>query len=374
MKNQTKFAVIKNLPQVSEADEKYYSSEVISYDYDHVGTFPLPEKTGMEKYLPLLPIDKFHVDILGIGDTRLVKAKKYGITAGLSNLYIKMESENPTGSIKDRFASVVISAAIEQDHKMVYVVSSGNAAVATAKYAKEAGISCTCYVPEKTYEDKKLEIASYGARIVTVPGFYEDVYRMVVDLQTLGWNVTCGQNAFWNEGAKTVSFEIFEQLGYIPDVVVVPSGNGGCFTSIWKGFRELKQLGLSTKLPQMISVQIEGAAPINAAFEKHQVYTKLDQIDDSIADGIVAKESYNSPAAIEALKESGGYTITVNDAEIIAAMKALKQKENILPEPTAASAFAALPKLRNGFKDSVVVINTGDGKKMKNNINHLLNI
>ena len=352
--------------------DKYYEFTDIVYDYDSINVFPLPGKKGLEKYLPLLPVDHIYTKIESLGNTPLDKANEYGKRVGLSNLWIKREDSNPTGCFKDRESAVIISAAIENNHKSVYVVSSGNAALSTAKFAKEAGIECKCYVPEKTSQEKKDLIIKYGAGLELIQGFYEDVFRNVVDRNLPGWNVTSGQNPYRIEGGKTMAYEIFEQLGAVPDVIVIPSGNGGCLAATWKGFVELKKLGKINKLPKMVCVQITGAAPIKTAFEENKSYVVLRDIEDSVAEGIIAQESYNSPQAILALKQSGGYVIEVNDAEVIHALKTIIKTEGIIPEPTAAATFAALYKLKEPKNTLVVAVNTGDGKKMMSEINHLI--
>ena len=358
--------------RTAQDSDKYYEFSDITYDYGGISEFPLSGKKGMERFLPLLPVEKIHSKIEGLGDTPLEKAEKFGREVGLENLWIKREDLNPTGCFKDRESAVTISAAIEKGHKSVYIVSSGNAALSTAKFANEAGIECVCFVPEKTTKDKQDLITKFSAKLELIPGFYEDVYRTVVDRNLPGWNVTSGQNPYRIEGGKTMAYEIFEQLGRVPDVIVIPSGNGGCLAATWKGFVELKKLGKISKLPKMVCVQMSGASPIKAAFEENKPYVILGDIEDSVAEGIIAQESYNSPQAVQALQESNGYIIEVNDAEVINALKTIINTEGIIPEPTAAATFAALYKL-NEPKDSLVVaVNTGDGKKMIDEINHLI--
>ncbi len=319
----------------------------------------------MERFLPLLPIEGIEVELPGrVGDTPLQRAIKLGQAVGLTNLWIKHEETNPTGCLKDRESAVVISSAVEQGIQSVYVISSGNAALSTAAYAQKAGIECTCYIPEKTSPGKQDLIRLYGAKIVTIPGFYEDVYRQVVDMNPPGWNVTTGQNEIRIEGAKTIAYEMFEQLGRVPDVIVIPSGNGGGLAGIWKGFIELQNLSLITKLPQMVSVQVKDAAPFAVAMKTGEDFSVLGTIDDSIAEGIVAQESYCSPKAMAALRESGGYVVQVTDDEIITALKAVIQLESLVPEPTSAAAYAALSKLQVDPNALVVAVNTGSGMKM----------
>lgn len=362
---------IKNGNSIHNAD-KYYEFTELMYDYQSITEFPLTGIVGLNRFLPLLPVENIYTKIQGLGDTPLDKADKFGNEVELSNLWIKREDLNPTGCFKDRESAVIISAAIELGHKSVYVVSSGNAALSTAKFAREAGIQCACYVPDKTSQEKKDLILEFDATLELIPGFYEDVFRTVVDRNLPGWNVTSGQNPYRIEGGKTMAYEIFEQLGSVPDLIVIPSGNGGCLAATWKGFCELKKLGKINKLPEMICVQITGAAPIKTAFEQNKPYVILGDIDDSVAEGIIAQESYNSPQAVQALRESNGYVIEVNDTEVIHALKKIIETENIIPEPTSAATFAALYKLNVDKSTLVVAINTGDGKKMMGEINHLI--
>lgn len=372
MKKYMKDIIQNNIFKDNEVNSanKYYEFTDIVYDYDKVKVFPLPNINGMRKYLPLLPVENIYSEIK-VGDTPLQKAAKFGLETGLSNLWIKREDLNPTGCFKDRESIVIISAAKEMEHDSVYVVSSGNAALSTAKFAKELGIECKCYIPEKTSQEKQDLILKYGAELELIPGFYEDVFRTVVDRKLPGWNVTSGQNPYRIEGGKTMAYEIYEQLGKVPDIIVIPSGNGGCLAATWKGFTELKKLGKIDKLPKMVCVQITGAAPIKTAFEQNKPYVVLGDIEDSVAEGIIAQESYNSPQAVQALKESCGYVIEVDDSEVISALKTIIKTEGIIPEPTSAAAFAALYKLKEDDA-LVVVVNTGDGKKMMDEINHLI--
>ena len=358
--------------KIANVSDKYYEFVDFEYDYGSIGQFPLPGENGVSRFLPLLPVEKVHTEIKGLGDTPIERAEKFGQKVGLSNLWIKREDLNPTGCFKDRESAVIISAAIEKGHKSVYIVSSGNAALSTAKFANEVGIECICYVPEKTSQEKQDLIKKFGAKLELIQGFYEDVYRAVVDRNLPGWNVTSGQNPYRIEGGKTMAYEIFEQLKEVPDVIVIPSGNGGCLAATWKGFVELKKLGKISKLPKMVCVQISGAAPIKVAFEQNKPYVVLGDIEDSVAEGIIAQESYNSPQAVQALQESGGYVIEVNDSEVIQALKTIINTEGIFPEPTAAATFAALYKLNEPKDALVVAINTGDGKKMIDEINHLI--
>lgn len=311
---------------------------------------------------------------LGEGNTALLPAGTYlKQWSGFKQLWIKHEEWNPTGCFKDRESAVVVSKALELGYKTVVVASSGNAALSTAAYAQVAGLVCEVFIPRKTAKAKKQLIRLFGAKLHEIPGFYEDVYRYLVDHPVKNaWNVTSGQNWWRVEGNKKIATEIYEQLGCVPDLVVVPVGNGGCLAGIWKGFEELKQAFKIDKTPRMIAVQVEGAAPLKTAVELGKDWVNLEQIEDSVAEGIVAAESYCSPKAVKAIIQSGGEVVTVTDQEIVAALGLLVKKECLVTEPTSAAAFAGLKKIkpRQGLK--VVVVNTGSGMKMLGEIMKLI--
>ena len=314
---------------------------------------------------------------MGEGNTPITRAssdlKKW---SGCSNLWIKHEEQNSTGCFKDRESAVVISKALELGRKKVIVVSSGNAALSTAAYAQKAGLICEVYIPEKTTKAKKQLIKMFGANIHEIPGFYEDVYRYVVDHPVKGsWNVTSGQNPWRVEGNKNIATEIWEQLGHAPDVVVVPAGNGGCLAGIWKGFEELFKTGKAEKVPKMVAVQVRGADPLQKAILQGKQWVNLGDVEDSVAEGIVAAESYCSPKAVEAITKSDGCVVSVTDEEIIEALGILVSKESLVTEPTSAAAFAGLKKLQiEESSQEVVAINTGSGMKMIGEVMELINI
>lgn len=312
---------------------------------------------------------------MGEGKTPITKASaELSRWSGCSNLWIKHEERNPTGCFKDRESAVVISKALELGYKRVVVVSSGNAALSTTAYAQKAGIVCEVYIPEKTTNAKKQLIKMFGGNIHEIPGFYEDVYTYVVNHPIKdAWNVTSGQNPWRVEGNKSIASEILEQIGHAPDLVVVPAGNGGCLAGIWKGFENLLNNGKIVKIPKIVAVQVEGADPLQRAIEQRKQWVNLGDVEDSIAEGIVAAESYCSPKAVEAIIKSCGFVVSVDDKEIVEALGILVSKESLITEPTSAAAFAGLKKLEINKKSEIVVINTGSGMKMIDEILSLIN-
>ncbi len=343
-----------------EHNPKFSYLEVV-YDYPNIKKFPDFNNRSWDRFLELLPINKFNISLNEIS-TEATQLKKLGDMLGYSNLYLKDETKNVTGSFKDKESLISINKAVEIGYKHVFTISSGNGALSACAYSTKAGLGCKCFVPSLTSQAKLDMITKFRGAIIKLPGSYEDVYTKVVKIKPKGWNITSGFNPFGNEGDKITAFEIWESIG-VPDYIVVPCGNGGNLYGIWKGFEELKLLGNTSKVPKMIGVQIEGAAPLKEALEKDEMYCSLPDAIESIAEGIVATESYASPKAIKALKQSGGEIITVTDNEIKSAIEQIDKSEVLLPEITAASAFAALPKLKCSPNTKVVVILTGTGMK-----------
>lgn len=371
MSERAKYQLVDRTPSIPEAN--YYEYQDIEFYYDRVGKFPLPGKRGIERFLPLLPVSDISAALArGVGNTAVTRLHNIGTELGLQNLWVKHEETNPTGCSKDRGSMLVIASALENRVRRVVIVSAGNGALSTAAFAQKAGIECFCYIPEKTSQEKKSLMQLFEANLISIPGFYEDVYRYVVDAKVDGLNVTAGQNPLRTEGNKTIAYELWEQLG-VPDVVLTPSGNGTCIGGIWKGFEDLKKLEKIDKSPQMVSVQIKDAAPLKDALKQAKDFVVLEKIEDSIAEGIVALESYSSPKAVRALRESNGYVIEVTDQEITSALQNVIKTETIVPEPTSAAVYAALPKLQGINPQSLIVaINTGSGLKLLPEIMHLL--
>lgn len=339
---------------------KFSFLEVI-YDYQNIKKFPDFNVRSWDKYLSLLPINKFDISLNEIS-TEATQLKKLGDILGLNNLYLKDETKNVTGSFKDKESLISINKAVELGIKNVFSISSGNGALSASAYATKAGITCKCFVPSDTSRAKLDMITKFRGAIIKLPGTYEDVYTKVIGIKPKSLNITSGFNPFGNEGDKITAFEIWESIG-VPDYIVVPCGNGGNLYGIWKGFEELKILGNTNKIPKMIGVQIEKAAPIGEALKENKSFVSLLDAPESIAEGIVATESYTSPKAIKALKASGGQIITVTDEEIKNSIEQVDKSEVLLPEVTSASAFAALSKLDCSPNAKIVVILTGTGMK-----------
>lgn len=352
----------------------YYDYTFTQYEYSSIHIPVEPNKNSFSTYQNLLPVQNIDTFTLGEGNTPLTKASNLGKVFGFENIFIKHEELNPTGSFKDRESVIAVALAKQKKLKQVVIASSGNAALSLAAYCKKAKIHCHCFVPSTTASEKKALIHLFGGTVHEVHGNYEHVYRYVADHFDKNINFTPGICADRIEGNKTTAFEIFEEIG-VPNVIVVPCGNGGNLAGIWKGFFDLKKLKAIQSIPRMIAVQIAGASPLLHALQQHQSYVAFPNTIDSIAEGIIAEESYCSPKAIRAIQSSQGYVTEVTDSMIVRAMQLLADEESLLIEPTAAAAFAALPHLsRFGVHSTakIVVISTGSGTKMLDEIKKLI--
>ena len=185
---------------------------------------------------------------------------------------------------------------------------------------------------------------------------------MAIDSHYVVWNCTPGINPIKEEGIKIIGFEIYEEIG-VPDVIIVPCGNGTLLWGLYKAFKELVLLGLSNKLPKLVGVQIKNAAPLMIAWQKQQDFAILYDIPDSVAEGIIAEESYSSPKVMVALKDTYGTIIEVTEAEIKTSLKEVVEIESLIPEPTSAVVFAAVKKLNLSKKAKIVLVQTAGGMK-----------
>lgn len=367
----------KTYNKISQAcqHDPYYNYLEIFYNYDRIKKLKFSERVEeLYKLLPLKnPEEKV---ILGEGKTPLFQIFCHNNSFGNNKVYVKNESQNPTGSFKDRESSVVVSRAKELGHKNITVVSSGNAALSAAAYANRAKLKCASFIPSSTSKTKKLTLKLLGCQFKFIDGDYETIYRSIIDNPLKNsYNVTSGKNVNREEGSKFISFEIWENLKSVPDMIIIPIGNGTLLSSIYKGFWELKEVGFVKKIPQLIGVQVKNASPIAKALKQGKDFVALKKAPHSVAEGIIARESYDSPKAVRAIKNSKGKLIEVSEGEIVRALRKIIKEESLIPEPTSAVVYAALEKMKLNIKKQknlkIVCIHTGNGIK---NIDELLDI
>lgn len=323
------------------------------------------------RYAELLPIDdKSKIVSLGEGGTSLNKCIRLGREMGLKNVYVKNEGENPTGSFKDRGMTVGVTKALELGMKYVACASTGNTSASLAAYAARAGLECIVLIPSgKVAFGKLVQAIIYGAKVIQVKGNFDKALEIIEKIcLTQPIYLLNSINPYRLEGQKTIAFEIWEQLNHdVPDKVIVPVGNAGNISAIWKGFKELHSAGLIEKLPEMIGIQAEGAAPIANFLKGGLSEIKFVENPETIATAIRIGSPVNWKKAVKAIMESGGLAETVSDEEILSAQMLLARREGIFVEPASAAAVAGLMKLARmkliDEDDVVVCILTGHGLK-----------
>lgn len=355
---------LSELPLIKPGYDSYFT------EIDKPSHFIDTTKRGIGRYLSALPVEKLPFT-LGEGSTPLIPSKVF------DNVYIKNEGMNPTGNFKDRESALVLAYAHQQGYNNLAIASSGNAALSAALYARIYNIRTTCYVPERTPAPKKNMMSLFGANTHLIGNTYEESYHYLLENLPAGSiNITSGVMPLRSDGAKTIAYEIWEDLGETPDIIVCPAGNGSALAAIFHGFKDLKNWGLIESLPIMVAVQIKGADPIIQAFNKGKWITSLKNIPASDCEAIVAEESFCSPKAVSALRESGGFGISVTDHQVIDGLRFAIDNEGVFPEFSSASVFSALlefdKKIRSKDK-KIVLINTATGLKETQYLSNKLN-
>jgi threonine synthase len=327
---------------------------------------------GVWRYRPLMPIhESTKLVTLGEGGTGLHRSERLGNELGLKNFYVKNEGENPTGSFKDRGMTVGVTKAIELGARHVICASTGNTSAALAAYAARAGIKCTVLIPSGKIAYGKLSQAMiHGAKVLQVKGNFDEALEFVLKLAEKHKDIYLlnSINPFRIEGQKSLGYEICEQLNYeAPDRIIIPVGNAGNISAVWKGLTEFYQLGFIKKLPKMTGIQAEGSAPIAQAIKAGSDKIVPVENPETIATAIRIGAPVSWKKAVNAIRESHGTAETVTDEEILDSQKTLARVEGIFVEPASASSIAGLKKLlKKGVimeDEKVVCITTGHGLK-----------
>jgi threonine synthase len=340
---------------------------MVDLDISDWSTRPL----GVWRYRELLPIEAdANIISLGEGGTGLHECRRLASTLGLKRIHVKNEGENPTGSFKDRGMTVGVTKALGLGADSVMCASTGNTSASLAAYSARAGLRCFVMIPSgKIAAGKLAQAVVHGALIIEIDGNFDDAMRLVVDAARRDGSpyLLNSVNPFRVEGQKTIAFEINDQLRRLPEVMVLPVGNAGNITAVWKGLLELRALGLANELPRLIGIQAEGASPIASAFRLGLDHIEPAATPETVATAIRIGSPVNWKRALAAARDSGGLIETVTDGEILQAQKMLASQEGIFVEPASASTIAGVRKLAaQGFiepDEETVCITTGNGLK-----------
>lgn len=324
------------------------------------------------RYREVLPVS--HDDsivCLGEGFTPLLHACRLGRELGLSNLYLKDESQNPTGSFKARGMAVAVSMARELGIQRIAVPSAGNAGGALAAYAAKAGMEAAVFMPEGTPLANRLECIFHGAKVTLVPGSIKDCRRaMREQLPARDWfDASTLREPYRVEGKKTMAYEIFEQLGgRLPDAMLYPTGGGTGLIGMWKAFDEMQEIGWTgERRPHMFAIQAQGCAPMVRAFAAQTDRAEEWMNPQTLASGLRVPGAIGDFLILRALRESRGAAVAVSDGEMLACVRALAHSEGLITSPEGGATLAGLKKLlADGFlagHETIVLFLTATGYK-----------
>ena len=356
-------------------DQCFGPVEVV-YDFDRVRSSIGAETIShgppsLWRYAPLLPdlAPELRVD-LGAGWTPLRRASRLGDALGLSDLWVKNDTVNPTGSFKDRVVSVALSVARVFGFDTVACASTGNLAGAAAAAAAAAGMRCYVFVPRDLETAKIVSAAAYGATVVAVDGSYDQTNRLCVEIaEAYPWAfVNVSLRPYYAEGSKTLAFETAEQLGWtLPDHVVVPIASGALLTKIRQGFEELAEAGLvQPSVVRVSGAQATGCSPVSQAFREgsDEIHP---QRPATIARSLAIGDPADGAYALSAVRETKGAIEDVSDEEIREGITLLARTEGIFAETAGGVTIAALRRLRErgviDERERTVAYVTGNGLK-----------
>lgn len=312
----------------------------------------------------LLPIEPVYFPPIPVGNSPLWEPENLRRTTGFNNLFIKDDGSNPTASFKDRASFLVSAAAKKFQIQDITLASTGNAGSSMAGIGAAAGQDITLFLPKTAPTAKLVQALQYGATVHRVNGNYDMAYDMSMEFskQKGGMNRNTAYNPLTIEGKKTVSLELFKQLGQAPDLLFVSVGDGCILAGIYKGFRDLKKLGLIASVPKIIGVQAETSDALYRAFNTGVFENRP---TSTVADSICVDVPRNGVHALAQLKSFGGELMTVSDSEIIKAQASLSSSTGLFTEPAGAAAFAGFQKAQAGLNQEaiVVILTTGNGLK-----------
>ncbi len=330
----------------------------------------------MWKYIDYLPVKNTnHIATLGEGNTPLVQSSRIGPALGLRHLYFKLESQNPTGSFKDRFASVAVSLMIEDGRRKIMASSSGNSGSALAAYAARLGLEMELYVLEHCAEEKLIQTLAFGAKVFRVRGLGHSLEiedHLMRRLQARARSCAAvllvsaySTNPTEMEGIKTIAHEICEQLGGPPDHVFIPVGGGGLFVGCYRGFREVSEMK-KYSLPRLHAVQPEGCATVVGPLSRRETRAQPVGCTTQIS-GLQVASIYDGQAVLETVVLTEGSGQMVSDEEIYCWQNRLIREEGIYAEPAGAAALAGLSSATEtglvGAEERVICLVTGSGFK-----------
>jgi threonine synthase len=324
------------------------------------------------RYRELLPVrSPDHVVCLGEGMTPLLPLRRLGPKVGIPHLYLKDEGIIPTGTFKARGAAVGVSRAKELGIEILAMPTNGNAGAAWAAYCAAAGIRAVIVMPEDAPPIPRGECAVTGAALYLVEGLISDAGKIVGRaVANYGWfDASTLKEPYRIEGKKTMGLEIAEQFGWtLPDVILYPTGGGVGIIGIYKALQEIREMGwIRGKLPRLVAVQSTGCAPIVKAWEENRRDSEFWKDARTLAFGITVPKALGDFLVLEAVYETEGCAVAVEDEAILDAEEMIASTEGTFICPEGAATLTAAIRLKeSGWirpDETVVLLNTGSGMK-----------
>jgi len=320
--------------------------------------------------LDFLPVEGQYFPAIPVGNTPLWQPENLQKKYGFPELYLKDDGVNPTGSLKDRASFLVAAFARKHGIREVVVASTGNAGSSMAGVGAAAGLKVKLFLPKTAPQAKMIQALQYGADLVLADKNYDQAFSLSLEYSNTrgGMNRNTAYNPMTIEGKKTVSIEIFKQLKKAPDHVFVSVGDGVIMSGVYKGFRDLLQLGRIDKIPVIHAVQASGSDAICRAMESGDFDGQAEspvRAAKTVADSISVDTPSNGHLALKNLKAFGGHCFRVTDEEILSAQKELSSTCGLFSEPAAATAYAGFLKQKAALdsNETCVVLLTGNGLK-----------
>ena len=353
--------------------KRYYSIQPARWRCD-CGSFldlEFESKFPIEKILKRSPTLWRYREAIPIHSDQSILSMNEGFTpleeTGFNGyrVLLKIDYLFPTGSYKDRGATVLISKMKEWGIEKVVEDSSGNAGSAIAAYCAKAGIECKIYVPHTASQGKLVQIQAYGATLKKVEGSRERTAEKAMEAASKIPFASHCWNPFFLHGTKTFAFEVWEQMDWkTPDTLVLPIGHGTLFLGTTLGFKELKEAGMIKRIPKMVGIQSASCAPLYQAFKEGWRETRPIEKKETLAEGIAIAEPVRGRQILEVIRETGGEVLVVTEKEIKEALKEMGRKGHFI-EPTSAATIAGLKKYLRKKRRKETVISTLTGMGLK---------
>ena len=333
------------------------------YDYDFIGKKFTKDNPDMNLFSA---VEEKYFPEYKCGNTPFLMFSILNKHTGFDNVWIKNDSLNPSGSFKDRASFLVVAESNRINEDTIVTASTGNAASSLAAVCASAEKKAIIYVPESAPKAKLLQMYIYGADVRKVKGTYDDAFKLSLEYteKNKGLNRNTAYHPLTIEGKKSAGLEIFIQNGFkLPDAILIPVGDGVIISGIYKAFYDLKETGIINKLPRLVCVQAENSDAVHNYIQTGKYRNALNP--NTVADSISVSAPSNAYMAAKSVKESGGFSVTVTDDEIMTAQKELAMTTGIFAEPSCSSVLAALKKSKDKFdkKEQIVLLITGSGLK-----------